>query len=160
MIISIIGSGEPTEEISSLAEQVGKELALRNVMIICGGLGGVMESACRGAKSVGGTTIGILPGNSPKDANKWVDIPICTGMSHARNVIIVKSSAASIAIGGAFGTLSEIGHALAENIPVIGLKTWELSKDGERNHSLIIANNPKEAVDKAIEAADNRATSP
>ena len=89
MIIGVIGAGEPTPEIYSLAETVGEELGKRGVTLVCGGLGGVMEAACRGAKKAGGNTIGVLPGNDKSSANPWVDVTIPTGMGHSRNVIIV-----------------------------------------------------------------------
>ena len=156
MVISVIGAGEPSADTAELAEQVGRELARRGVALVCGGLGGVMEAACRGAKSAGGLTIGVLPGSDPAAANRWVDIPICTGVSYARNVIVVKTGRAVIAVGGAYGTLSEIGHALAEDIPVIGLTTWELVRDGTLDGGIIIADDPIDAVDKAVEAARER----
>ena len=116
-----------------------------------------MEAACRGAKSAGGTTIGIIPGSDPGAANPWVDVPICTGLSYARNVIIVKTGRAAIAVGGAYGTLSEIGHALAEGIPVIGLRTWQIAPDGGNvDRSIIVARDASDAVRRAIEAADDR----
>jgi uncharacterized protein (TIGR00725 family) len=157
LIISVIGAGEPTDEIAHLAEQVGYELARRGITLICGGLGGVMEAACRGAKSAGGTTIGILPGSDPSAANQWVDIPICTGLSYARNVIVVRSGRAAIAVGGAYGTLSEIGHALAEDIPVIGLRTWELARDDRVDGGIVVASDPEDAVNRALKAASGRA---
>ena len=156
MIISIIGAGQPPPEIARLAEQVGAELGRRGAVLVCGGLGGVMEAACRGAKSAGGTTVGILPGSDPSDANPWVDIPVCTGMWYARNAIVVKSGRAVIAIGGAYGTLSEIGHALAEDIPVVALNTWKLERQGQPDTSMIPASDPAEAVDLAIRAAQAR----
>ena len=156
MIISVIGGSEPTAEIALLAEQVGSELAKRGVTMVCGGLGGVMEAACRGAKSAGGTTIGILPGSDPGNANQWVDIPICTGLGHARNVIVVNSGRAAIAVDGAYGTLSEIAHALADGIPVIGLKTWELAQNGKSDRSISVADSPADAVEKALQAANLR----
>ena len=156
MIISVIGAGEPTDEIANLAEQVGHELASRGITLVCGGLGGVMEAACRGAKSAGGTTIGILPGSDPSTANQWVDIPICTGLSYARNVIVVRSGRAAIAVGGAYGTLSEIGHALAEDIPVIGLRTWKLARDDTVDGGIVVASDPEDAVRRAVEAASLR----
>ena len=156
MLISVIGASDPSPEIQSLAEEAGKELALRGVIVVCGGLGGVMEASCRGAKSAGGTTIGILPGSDPGEANPWVDIPICTGMGYARNSIVVKSGRAAIAVGGAFGTLSEIGHALGDGIPVIGLKTWAISQNGQEDHSIILAKDPIDAVEKALQAARSR----
>ena len=159
MIISVIGSSEPTPEIADLAEQVGRELAGRGITLVCGGLGGVMEAACRGARSAGGTTIGILPGSDPEAANPWVEIPICTGMSYARNVLVVKTGRAVIAVGGAYGTLSEIGHALAESIPVIGLKTWEIARDGMVDGSIVVASDARDAVDKAVETARRRTPS-
>lgn len=115
-----------------------------------------MEATCRGAKSAGGTTIGILPGNDPGDANQYVDIPVCTGLRYARNVIVVKSGRAVIAIGGAYGTLSEIGHALADNIPVIDLDTWKMARDGTEDESMLLATDPVDAVDKAMAAAERR----
>ena len=157
MIIAVIGASEPTADIAGLAQQVGEELARRGVMLVCGGLGGVMEAACKGAKSAGGTTIGIIPGSDPKAANPWVDIPICTGLSYARNVIIVKTGRAAIAVGGAYGTLSEIGHALGDGIPVIGLRTWRIAPDGAGvDRAIIVAADAKDAVDRAIEAARDR----
>ena len=158
MIISVIGAGVATPEIASLAEEVGKELARRGATVVCGGLGGVMEAVCRGAKAGGGTTIGILPGNDPDEANRWVDIPVCTGLGYARNVIVVKTGRAVIAVGGAYGTLSEIGHALADGISVVGLKTWAVARDGEEDHSIISASDPRDAVEKALRAAELRST--
>ena len=152
LIISVIGAGRPTDEIAGLAEQVGAELARRGVAIVCGGLGGVMEAACRGAKSEGGTTIGILPGSDPAEANAWVDIPICTGLGYARNVIVVKTGRAVIAVGGAYGTLSEIGHALGDGQKVVGLRTWDLSREGSADEAIVWAADPADAVDKALAA--------
>ena len=161
MIISVIGASEPNVETSTMAERVGEELGRRGVALVCGGLGGVMEAACRGAKAMGGTTIGILPGSDPGTANPWVDIPICTGLSHARNLIVVRTGRSVIAVGGAYGTLSEIGHALGDGIPVIGLETWSLSRGGDAvDGSILIASDPRDAVDKAIEAAKKRSRSP
>ena len=156
MIISVIGEGNARPEIEDLAEQVGEELARRGHTIVCGGLGGVMEAVCRGAKSAGGSTIGILQGDDPKAANPWIDVPICTGMGHARNVIVVKTGRAVIAVGGAYGTLSEMGHALSDGIPVIGLKTWTMSRSGHDDGGVIVASDAKDAVEKAIQAANSR----
>lgn len=157
MIIAVIGAGEPSNEVAELAEEVGRELGKRGLTMVCGGLSGVMEAACRGAKATGGTTIGVLPGSDPRAANPWVDYPICTGLSHARNVIIVKTGRAAIAVGGAYGTLSEIGHALVEGVPVIGLRTWGLLPgDGGADSSILVAENAREAVEMAVEAAEGR----
>ena len=157
MIIAVIGGGDdvPADALS-MAEEVGWELARRGVAVACGGLEGVMEAVCRGAKAEGGVTIGILPGDDPTEANPWVDYPICTGMGYARNAIVVKSRRAVIAIDGAHGTLSEIGHALGDDIPVVGLNTWSLSHNGQPEVAIIPATTPAEAVDKALEAATRR----
>ena len=109
-----------------------------------------MEAACRGASLEGGVTIGILPGDSPKAANPYVQIPIVTGIGYARNISVVKSAQAVIAIGGSYGTLSEIAHALQSDIPVIGLNTWALSRNGQQDNSITLAQNPTEAVNKAL----------
>ena len=138
-------------KIAQLAEEVGREIARRGAALVCGGLGGVMEAACKGASEEGGLTIGILPGDSRQAANPYVQIPIVTGIGYARNVAVVKSSQAVIVIDGSYGTLTEIGHALQSGIPVIGLGTWEISMDGKADNSIIIAKNPKEAVSKAME---------
>jgi len=160
MIIAVIGGSSPTNpDHIRLAEEVGRELANRGVGLVCGGLSGIMEAACRGAKSAGGTTIGILPGRSSRDANSYVDIPIVTTMGFSRNVIVVHTGDAVIAIGGAFGTLSEIAHALGDGIPVVALNTWPLSRNGDGqpvDKAMIQASDPVDAVEKAISAAGAR----
>jgi uncharacterized protein (TIGR00725 family) len=118
-----------------------------------------MEAACRGAKSAGGTTIGILPGRSSRDANSYVDIPIVTTMGFSRNVIVVHTGDAVIAVGGAFGTLSEIAHALGDGIPVVALNSWPLSRNGDGqpvDEAMIQATDAVDAVEKAIAAAEAR----
>lgn len=156
MFIAVIGGGKCSRQVYRLAEEVGRELARHGATVICGGLGGVMEAVCKGAQEAGGSTIGILPGNRIQEANPYVRIPIVTGIGEMRNVIIVKSSQAVIAIDGEFGTLSEISHALKNKIPVIGIDTWEMSRKGVSNESIIPADNPKDAVMKALTAAAKR----
>lgn len=153
MQISIIGEARQTPEMTALAEEVGVELGRRGITLVCGGGLGVMEAVCRGAKSAGGTTVGILPSSDPEAANPWVDIPIPTGLGQGRNVIIARSGRAVIAIGGRYGTLTEIAHALKGGIPVIGLRTWTLSKQGAIDPSIIVAEDAKDAVEKAVAAA-------
>lgn len=153
MIIGVIGGGKCSPQTAELAEQVGRELAQKGAMLICGGLGGVMEAACKGTYEAGGQTIGILPGNSQSDANPYVKFPIVTGMGEMRNVVIIKSARAVIAIDGEYGTLSEIGHALKNNVPVIGINTWSLSREGKTSDAIIPAETASEAVEKALEAA-------
>ena len=129
-IVAVVGAGECDFETTGLAEQVGMLLAQRQFAIVCGGLGGVMAAACRGAKSAGGLTIGILPGVDPKAANAWVDVPIATGLGEARNFLVVRAAEALIAIGGEFGTLSEIALALKLGKTVVGLNSWQLGRGG------------------------------
>ncbi len=154
-IIAVIGAGQPSAEEARLAEEVGGELGRQGAILVCGGLGGVMEAACRGASSAGGLTIGILPGDISEAANPYVQIPVVTGMRNARNVVVVKSAGAVIAIGGSYGTLSEIAHALQSKIPVIGLNTWSLSRNDIADNSIIVADSPAGAVATALELAGN-----
>jgi uncharacterized protein (TIGR00725 family) len=156
MIIAVIGDSSCSPEEAKLAENVGELLAQRGAIIVCGGLGGVMEAVCRGAKSKGGLTVGILPGEDSSMANSWVDIPVVTGIGKARNVAVVKSAQAVIAIGGGYGTLSEIAYALKSSIPVIGLNTWSLSRNGQEDDSIIRVQSATEAVGKAISLAKRR----
>jgi uncharacterized protein (TIGR00725 family) len=156
MVIAVIGDSSCSPEEAKLAQTVGELLAQQHVTVICGGLGGVMEAVCRGAKSKGGLTVGILPGQDPNTANPWVDIPVVTGMGEARNVAVVKSAQVVIAVGGRYGTLSEIAHALKSGIPVIGLNTWSLLRNGREDDSIVRAQSAAEAVNKAISLAKRR----
>lgn len=157
MIISVIGGSQAPIQVAGLAEEVGRELATRGVVVACGGLKGVMEAVCKGAKSAGGTTIGILPGADPSAANQWVDIHICTGMGYARNSIVVSTGRAVIAIDGEYGTLSEIGFALGNGVPVVGLlSSLSFSMNGSKNRGMEMATDPVDAVTKAIQAAERR----
>ena len=133
-----------------MAEQVGRQLARRGAVLVCGGRGGVMEAACRGAKAEGGTTVGILPGIDRWEANAYVDIPIVTGLGEARNAIVVRTAEAVIAVSGGFGTLSEIGLALKMGRPVVGLATWELCQQGQFVGSVFQAGTPAQAVAQAL----------
>ncbi len=153
MIIAVIGAGRCSEDVAEIAEAVGRELARRGIALVCGGLGGVMEAACRGAKSEGGLTIGILPGFNRHEANPYVDIPVVTGLGEARNVIVVRTAQAVIAVNGGYGTLSEIAYALKLGIPVVGLGTWQLAKGGQRVSAIVEAATPAEAVEKALALA-------
>lgn len=152
-LVAVIGGSKCSSPEAQAAESIGRELARQGATLVCGGLGGVMEAACKGARAEGGLTIGILPGDSRQAANPYVQIPIVTNLGEARNVIVVKSAQAVIAVGGSYGTLSEISHALQNKIPVIGLNTWSLSRNGQADSSIILAQNPTEAVDKALKLA-------
>lgn len=145
--IGVIGGVQATAESLSIAEEVGREIAKAGGTLVCGGRGGVMEAACRGAKAESGLTVGILPGDSRTEANDYVDIPIVTGMGIGRNIMVVRSSQSIIAIDGSYGTLSEISYALQLGVPVIGLQTWEVSEKIHRVESA------KEAVRMAFELA-------
>ena len=149
--ISVIGANDSTPDDTMLAEKVGIEIAKKGATLICGGLDGVMYSAAKGAKEAGGLTIGILPGNSQVDANPYIDIPIVTGLGHARNIIVAYSGDAVIAIGGKLGTLSEISFSLIKGTPVIGLDTWNLDRYRTCGNEIILARDAKDAVRKAFE---------
>ncbi len=125
--IAVVGAGEASAAELAVAEEVGARLAQSGAVVVCGGLGGVMEAACRGAKSVrGGTTVGILPGVRREDANGWVDVAIPTGLGEARNALVVRAADALIAVGGGYGTLSEIALGLKAGKPVLGLGSWAI----------------------------------
>ncbi len=152
-VIAVIGRSACSVAESAAAEEVGALLAENNVAVVCGGLGGVMEAACRGARSRGGFTIGILPGNDRSSANCWISLPIVTGTGQARNIAVVRSSDAVIAIGGAYGTLSEIAFALDSGIPVVGITTWRLAESDAGPVPIHEAGTPREAVDLALRLA-------
>jgi len=143
--IGVIGGRRASSEILKLAEEVGKEIARRGAVLVCGGLGGVMEAACRGAKEAGGTTVGILPVGQKGEANAWVDIPIATGMGIARNAIIIQSCDGAIAVGGQYGTLSEMAFAKQKGVPLVSLKSWVFDE------SVVSVASPKEAVDRLFQ---------
>jgi uncharacterized protein (TIGR00725 family) len=152
MIVGVIGSdGEIGDEQKSNAEAVGRLVAERGASVVCGGLAGVMEAACKGAKSVGGLTIGVLPTMEKEAANPYVDVPVVTGMGVARNVIIVRTADVLVAVGGQFGTLSEIAHALSMGKRVVSLHSWESLKTGDPPEGLVFASTPEEAVKLAFE---------
>ena len=149
MFIGVVGEGMASPEMQRVAEAVGREVARRGHTVVCGGLGGVMEAACRGAREAGGRTVGILPGDNRREANRYVEVPIVTGLGEARNVLVVKSSEAVIAVGGRYGTLSEIALALKLGIPVIGMATWQLVRGGEVDAGIVVVDDPVEAVELA-----------
>ena len=150
--IAVIGGSECTAQEAELAEAVGRELARKGAVLVCGGLGGIMEAACRGASAEGGLTVGILPGDNRYAANPYVQIPVVTGLGEARNAVVVKSGQAVIAVGGSYGTLSEIGHALRNGTPVVGLNTWSISRNDRIDSAIITAQDPADAVNKALSA--------
>jgi uncharacterized protein (TIGR00725 family) len=146
----VVGGRDVSPEIIKAAENVGRLIAERKAVLICGGLGGVMEAVCRGAKNAGGTTVGILPVASGEEANSYVDIVVPTGMGVARNAIIIHSSDGVIAVDGSYGTLSEIAFALQLHVPLVVLKSWEV------DDSIISAENPEKAVETLFKIMNER----
>lgn len=159
-LIGVIGGGNPDPAHLEVAEEVGYRIARGGAALICGGLTGVMEAACKGAKRGGGLTIGVLPSLRKADANPFVDVAITTGMSTARNVIIVRSADALIAIDGSYGTLSEISHALEQGKKVIALDSWDMGRVGVPEALYAPVESAQEAVDLALEMASMRADYP
>ncbi len=142
--IGVIGAGACGSEVRALAETVGREIAKKGAILLCGGLGGVMEAAAYGAKQEGGITLGILPGALREEANLWIDIAVVSGLGHARNALIAQSSDALIAVNGEYGTLSEIALGLKMGKPVVVLESgWEIE-------GVYRAKSPEEAVELAF----------
>jgi uncharacterized protein (TIGR00725 family) len=145
--VAVVGAGDADDELAAAAEEVGRRLAQAGAAVVCGGLGGVMEAACRGAKSAGGLTVGILPGRRRADANRWVDVAIPTGMGETRNALVVMSADAVVAVGGEHGTLSEVAFGLKLGRPVVGLRTWRLVRgDGAVDESIVPTEDARAAV--------------
>ena len=154
IFIAVVGESQASSEIAKLAEEVGTEIAKAGAVLVCGGLKGVMEHAAKGAKSAVGTTIGILPGSRREEANPYIDYPIVTGIGYARNKLVIKTGHVVIAVGGSYGTLSEIAFALGYEIPVVGLKTWQfIHHTGQLDNKVYYANSAKEAVELALKLA-------
>jgi hypothetical protein len=152
----VIGETICSEETAKVAYEVGRRIGERRAILVCGGRGGVMENAAKGAKSVGGLTVGILPGPSRDEANPYIDIAIVTGMGEARNVILVQSCQVLIAVEGMYGTLSEIAFACKFGIPVIGLKTWRVDRPGLTAFPVLEAKTPEEGVEMAFQIIHSR----
>ena len=159
--VAVVGAGDAEEKELALAEQVGAALADAGAVLVCGGRAGVMAAACRGALEHGGLTVGLLPGSHRSEANRWVRVAIPTGLGEARNVLVVRAAHVVVAVGGGFGTLSEIALALKDGRPVVGLGTWELRHGGRRTRGVIEATDAGEAVREALRLgghADKRST--
>ena len=154
--IAVIGKGSPDPEVDELAVEVGERLAVAGALVVCGGLTGVMEAVSRGAAARGGTVIGIVPSTSPNDANPHCTFVVATGVGHARNLAVVSSGDAVIAIGGEWGTLSEIAFARALGRTVVALGSWKVSGSGamEGGPGIEVASVPAQAVDLALGAAE------
>jgi uncharacterized protein (TIGR00725 family) len=159
--IAVIGPGRDAGEAElAQAEEAGAAIADAGATLICGGLGGVMEAACRGARSRGGFTVGLLPGTDREDANGWVVLALPTGLGEARNALIVRAADAVVAIGGGWGTLSEIAFALRAGVPVLGVGTWELARGGEQVAGVRAVDDAATAVAEALRSRRKVGTNP
>ncbi|MGB3680958.1 MAG: TIGR00725 family protein [Rubrobacteraceae bacterium] len=145
--IAVIGAGDATGDLYERAYEVGKRVAGRGGIVVCGGLGGVMEAAAKGATETGGVAIGVLPDEDRKRANEYLSYSVATGVGQARNLAVVCSADTVIAVGGGYGTLSEIGLAMKVGRPVVSLESWELG-----DH-VVYASSPEKAVETAFDAA-------
>ena len=145
--IAVIGGSRPGRQALEAAFEVGRLVARAGAIVVCGGLGGVMEAAARGAREEGGFVAGILPGGSPDDANPWVDLPVATGLGYTRNALVVMNADAVVAIDGEYGTLSEIAYGKIHGKKVVGLGTWDVK-------GVETATTPEEAVRLALEGLD------
>jgi uncharacterized protein (TIGR00725 family) len=154
--VCVIGPDPGDEQVGAECEEIGRLLARAGAVLVCGGLGGSMEAAARGAASEGGVVLGILPGLSRGEGNPYLSVAVPTGMGEMRNVLNVRASDAVIAVSGEFGTLSEIAFALKSGVPVVGLHTWELSKAGRPVNAFPVVSSPEEAVSQALRLASER----
>lgn len=142
--VAVVGPDEAAEQGDlDAAAAVGAQLARRGAVVVCGGLGGVMAAACRGAHEAGGTTLGILPGGDRTAANPWVTVAVATGLGELRNGLVVRAADAVIAVAGGYGTLSEVALALKAGKPVVGLGTWQI-------RGVLVAPDPAAAVELAL----------
>lgn len=152
--IAVVGPGrDATRDELAQAEVAGAAIAGAGATLVCGGLGGAMEAACRGARSRGGMTVGILPGTDREDANGWVVLALPTGLGEARNALVVRAAHAVVAIGGGWGTLSEIAFALRAGVPVLGVRTWELGRGGAPVAGVRAVDDAETAVAEALRLA-------
>jgi len=158
--VGVAGASRPEPPLLDQAEVLGRRLGEAGAVVVCGGGPGVMEAVCRGAQSVGGTTIGLLPGLDRAEGNPYLTVSIPTGLGQGRNLLLVRSSNAVIAVGGGFGTLSEIALALRTGSPVIGLATWSLQLDSRQVDAFPVADTPDAAVRLALDAARSRHSRP
>jgi len=154
-IIAVVGPAKCSEKQADLADAVGAMIAKRGAIVVCGGRGGVMEAVCRGAAAAGGTTVGILPGTEVSEGNRYLTIALPTGMGEARNALVATAGQTMIAIGGSYGTLSEIALALKAGRKVIGLETWSASDRAGRQIQLLAARDAADAVGMAFSEIDD-----
>jgi len=146
-LIAVCGESDPQTSLANLAFELGRGIAERDAVLICGGLTGVMEHAARGARSAGGLTIGLLPGEDPIEANEYIDVAIASGLGHARNAILARTADCVVALGGGLGTLSEIALALRNGRPTVGIQTWRFDRDRRTEPDPPTAANPHDALE-------------
>jgi uncharacterized protein (TIGR00725 family) len=146
-LVAVCGESDPQTSLANLAFELGRGIAERDAVLICGGLTGVMEHAARGARSAGGLTIGLLPGEDPTEANEYIDVAIASGLGHARNAILARTADGVVALGGGLGTLSEIALALRNGRPTVGIQTWRFDRDRRTEPDLPTAANPHDALE-------------
>jgi len=146
-LVAVCGESDPRTSLAELAFELGRGIAERDAVLICGGLTGVMEHAARGARAAGGLTIGLLPGEDPAAANQYVDLAIATGLGDGRNAILARTADGVVALGGGLGTLSEIALAVRNRRPAIGIQTWRFDRDGRTESELPTAANPHDALE-------------
>ncbi|MEW6412219.1 MAG: TIGR00725 family protein [Candidatus Zixiibacteriota bacterium] len=149
-VIAVVGANKCSKKLRDMAAEVGRYVAENGGIIVCGGLGGIMEGAAQGAREAGGTTIGIIPGDNPNDANEFIDIVIPTGIGEARNALVVRTADAVIAFPGKYGTLSEMAFTLQAGKPLISVNAWSLGDD------VVQATTPREAAEMAMKMAKER----
>ncbi|HEV2785369.1 MAG TPA: TIGR00725 family protein [Solirubrobacteraceae bacterium] len=152
MYVAVVGAGDAADDPTAIAEEVGRLLARAGAITVCGGLGGVMAAAARGAAAEGGTVVGLLPGSDRAAADEHLTVALPTGLGEARNTLVVRAADAVIAIGGGFGTLSEIAFALKLGVPVVGVGTWELAAGGLAVAAFATATTAQDAVTAALAA--------
>jgi uncharacterized protein (TIGR00725 family) len=151
--VAVCGPDPASAEAAAQAEEVGRLLAGAGAVVVCGGYGGVMEAASRGAADEGGVVVGILSGDSRAEGNRYLTVSIPTGMGQMRNALVVRAADALIAVAGEYGTLSEIAIALKTGVPVVGLGTWQLAKAGRTVAAFPEASSPEDAVRQALRLA-------
>jgi uncharacterized protein (TIGR00725 family) len=154
-VVAVVGAGDAVEGSGpwTIGEAVGAAVARARAVLVCGGLGGVMAAACRGARAAGGRTVGFLPGEDRRAANPWVELAVPTGLGEARNLLVVRSADAVVAVGGGYGTLSEIALARKLGRPVVGLSTWSARAPAAAEPLVVEAADPAAAVALALELA-------
>jgi uncharacterized protein (TIGR00725 family) len=157
-VVAVIGPNDASQRELEAAELVGAALARGGATVVTGGRGGVMAAASRGAAGAGGLVVGLLPGADRSDANRWVTVALPTGLGEARNALVVRAADAVVAVGGGHGTLAELGFALKFGVPVVGLDTWVVARDGRVDGGVVVASSAREAADLALTAGSGRAT--